>query len=82
VADTADWAAAAGAGLESALAIANAWRERSFPLTGADVLDLGFTAGPQIGALLRAVEDWWIAEDFAPDRAGCLARLRELAASA
>jgi poly(A) polymerase len=82
VADTADWAAAAVAGLESALAIANAWRERSFPLTGADVLDLGFTAGPQIGALLRAVEDWWIAEDFAPDRAGCLARLRELAASA
>jgi poly(A) polymerase len=72
--------AAAGAGLEEALAIAGAWRPRRFPLSGADVLDLGFTAGPDVGSLLRAVEDWWIDEDFVPDRAACLARLRELAA--
>jgi hypothetical protein len=25
------------------------------------------------------VEDWWIAEDFAPERQACLARLRLLA---
>jgi poly(A) polymerase len=77
VADDPDRAAVALVGLERALAIGGAWRERSFPLTGADVLDVGVTAGPQIGALLRAVEDWWIAEDFAPDRAACLAWLRE-----
>jgi poly(A) polymerase len=44
------------------------------------VLDLGYSSGPDVGSLLRAVEDWWIGEDFAPDRAACLARLRELAA--
>jgi hypothetical protein len=31
--------------------------------------------------LLAAVEAWWIAEDFAPDRAACLAKLEELAQS-
>ncbi|MEQ8355121.1 MAG: CCA tRNA nucleotidyltransferase [Kiloniellaceae bacterium] len=75
-----DAEAAAGAGLETALAIAGAWRPRRFPLTGGDVLDLGFTAGPDVGSLLRAVEDWWLDEDFLPGRDACLARLREEAA--
>src|SRR3546814_18263151 len=43
------------------------------------VLALGYSAGPDVGSLLRAVEEWWIAEDFAPDRGACLARLRTLA---
>jgi poly(A) polymerase len=72
--------ASAGAGLESALAIAAAWQPRSFPLTGADVLDLGFTSGPDVGSLLRSVEDWWLDEDFRPGRDDCLSRLKELAA--
>jgi len=75
-----DAEAAAGEGLEAALAIAGAWQPRSFPLTGADVLDLGFTSGPDVGSLLRAVEDWWLDEDFRPGRQDCLARLHELAA--
>jgi poly(A) polymerase len=72
-------AAAAKAGLEAALAAAEAWQPRKFPLTGADVLELGYAAGPDVGSLLRAVEDWWIGEDFAPDRGACLERLGELA---
>ena len=28
-----------------------------------------------LGDLLRDLEDWWIAADFQPDRATCLARL-------
>jgi poly(A) polymerase len=71
---------AALAGLQAALDIAAGWRERRFPLAGADVLRLGYSSGPDVGSLLRAVEDWWIAEDFAPDRAACLARLGELSA--
>ncbi|WP_193367412.1 CCA tRNA nucleotidyltransferase [Pelagibius marinus] len=70
---------AATAGLQAALAAAEAWQPREFPLSGADVLELGYAAGPDVGSLLRAVEDWWIGEDFAPDRAACLARLKELA---
>ncbi len=70
---------AAKAGLEAALAAAEAWQPRRFPLSGADVLDLGYAAGPDVGTLLRAVEDWWIGEDFLPDREACLARLAALA---
>ncbi len=66
------------AGLQKALGIAVDWQERRFPLGGADVLRLGYSSGPDVGSLLRAVEDWWIAEDFVPDRAACLARLRQL----
>ncbi|WP_299617775.1 CCA tRNA nucleotidyltransferase [Pelagibius sp.] len=71
--------AAAADTLRSALALVESWRPRSFPLSGSDVLALGFPAGPRVGALLRQVEDWWIAADLAPDRAACLDRLRELA---
>lgn len=71
--------ATALAGLTAAFAVADAWQERRFPLGGRDVLALGYTAGPDVGSLLRAVEEWWIAEDFAPDREACLARLRTLA---
>ncbi|NIA71648.1 CCA tRNA nucleotidyltransferase [Pelagibius litoralis] len=61
--------------LQSALAEVAAWRPRTFPLSGSDVLALGIPAGPQVGGLLRQVEDWWTAADFAPDRAACLAEL-------
>lgn len=70
----------AEAGLRAALAAADAWQPRRFPLAGADVLALGYRSGPEVGALLRAVEDWWIAEDFAPDREACRARLAAEAA--
>lgn len=71
-----DRRASALAGLAAAFDLADAWQERRFPLSGRDVLALGYKAGPDVGSLLRAVEDWWIAEDFAPDREACLARLR------
>jgi poly(A) polymerase len=73
--------ARAETGLGVALEAAAAWRERRFPLAGADVLALGYPSGPDVGSLLRAVEEWWIDEDFAPDREACLARLRALADS-
>lgn len=46
-----------------------------FPLKGADVLALGVAPGPRVGELLRALEDEWRAEDFAPGRDALLARL-------
>lgn len=57
------------------LARANAWTDRTFPLSGADVLALGLPPGPKVGELLRAVEDWWIDAGFTPDRAAALAEL-------
>jgi len=81
VAGDPDGRARAEKGLGVALEAAAAWRERRFPLAGADVLALGYPSGPDVGSLLRAVEEWWIDEDFAPDREACLARLRTLADS-
>ena len=46
-----------------------------FPLTGRDLRRRGVPAGPKLGRLLRALEGWWIARAFRPDRAACLAEL-------
>lgn len=54
------------------------WVAPPFPLTGDDVLSHGIKEGNRIGALLRAVETWWIDQDFAPDRNACLAYLSTL----
>jgi len=49
-------------------------------VSGEDVIALGVPAGPRVGALLRALEAWWIADDFRAERGALLAKLRELAA--
>jgi len=51
-----------------------------FPLEGRDVLALGLPPGPQVGALLRAVRDWWLAGGCGDDAAACRAELARLAA--
>ena len=43
------------------------------------LLEMGLAPGPRIGALISAVEEWWVAGDFAADRAACLAELERLA---
>jgi poly(A) polymerase len=57
------------------------WQPPRFPLGGADIMALGVPAGPRIGELLRALEAWWIAGDFAADEAALRVRLGELARS-
>ena len=68
------------AALRRALAEAEAWTPKTLPVSGADVQALGVGTGPQVGQVLREVERWWVAQDFAPDRSACLAKLREVAA--
>ena len=60
------------------LAAAATWKPIELPVKGRDVLALGISAGPKVGRLVNAVEAWWVENDFAPDRAACLARLAEL----
>lgn len=55
-----------------------AWPVPAFPLGGADVTGLGVAEGPRVGDLLGRVEAWWIAGDFAADRAACLEHLGEI----
>jgi len=54
------------------------WTPPRFPLRGDDVLDLGVAPGPDVGKLLGRVEEWWVAGDFAADRAAARAYLRTL----
>ena len=37
---------------------------------------------PTVGALLKSVEAWWVAEDFAPDEAALRRRLQQMLAAA
>jgi len=54
------------------------WSQPKFPVTGADLKAAGIEAGPGMGRMLAELERWWIEADFAPDKAECLARLRDL----
>lgn len=63
------------------LELARDWTPPRFPLSGRDVVALGVPPGPQVGALLAAVRDWWGEGDFAADRAQCLARLAQIASA-
>jgi poly(A) polymerase len=76
--------AAAAAGRErpdALLRLAEEWPVPVFPLRGQDLLAAGIPAGKEVGRLLDALRAWWEANDFAPDRAACLAQLARLRAS-
>jgi len=78
-----NWAAAGGddgAAWRDLLTLGRAWTPPTLPVTGADVLAAGAAKGPKVGETLRALEAWWIAGDFAADRAAALAKLKELVA--
>lgn len=68
--DDADHEAWAGLAL-----LARHWRAPTLPLTGEDVLAAGVPPGPQVGAVLRALEDWWVEGDFRADRTAALGEL-------
>jgi poly(A) polymerase len=63
------------AALVEFIAFIPGWSEPSFPLGGEDLIAMGISPGPRMGNLLSAVESWWRALDFAPDRRACLAEL-------
>ena len=63
----------------AALALAGTWTPPELPIGGNDALALGLKPGPKVGALIEAVERWWIAGDFSADRTACLAELKRLA---
>ena len=46
-----------------------------FPLEGRDVLALGVSPGPQVGALLRATRAWWLAGGCVAGLEACRAEL-------
>lgn len=72
------WARAANAGDEDwtrLFHLPDEWDMPVFPVTGGDMLAAGIEPGPQVGEMLTALEDWWIAGGFTADRDELLARL-------
>ncbi len=62
--------------LRAARAVADDLPALRLPIAGRDLLALGVGRGPGLGRLLKQVEAWWIAADFRPDHAACLAEAR------
>lgn len=62
-----------------AFEIVREWKRPNFPLSGRDAVAIGVAAGPRVGEVLKSVEAWWIAGDFAAPRDACLAELRRRA---
>jgi poly(A) polymerase len=66
--------------LALALHLVAEWHPPPFPIGGADIMAAGVPQGPAVGEVLRALEEWWLAQDFAPDRDALLERLNRAAA--
>jgi tRNA nucleotidyltransferase/poly(A) polymerase len=58
------------------------WTAPRFPLSGRDVVGAMMPSGPAVGTVLRSIEAWWIAQDFAPDERALRARLQQELAAA
>ena len=62
--------------LAAALAFAQAWLRPRFPVTGEQIKAAGVSQGPDVGQVRRAVEAWWIENDFPDDPDAAQAALR------
>lgn len=60
------------------LSIADGWERPRFPLTGREAMAAGAKEGPEVGRVLAAVEAWWLDEDFLPDEAQLLEKLKSV----
>ena len=70
-----DATAAALEPLRQALA---AWRPKTLPVAGADLIAAGVPAGPEVGEIMRALEAWWVDQDFQPNHDALLEKARAL----
>jgi poly(A) polymerase len=55
------------------------WKPPRLPLTGDEVMAAGVPAGPNVGLIMREVEDWWIDADFPDDKLSIIERLKAVA---
>ncbi|MCW5697625.1 MAG: CCA tRNA nucleotidyltransferase [Bauldia sp.] len=58
------------------------WTAPVFPLSGRDLIAAGLRPGPELGAILKDLESWWITEDFAPEKSVLLNRFQQRIAAA
>jgi poly(A) polymerase len=70
-----DFAAEDWAGL---LDLPERWPLPRFPVSGADLARRGVASGPEMGRLLKGLEDWWMGAGF-PEKDAVLQQLDALA---
>ncbi len=61
--------------------VAQSWEKPSFALTAKDVINMGISQGPMVGAILKEVEDWWAENDFIDDKFSLIERLKAIVQS-
>ena len=62
-------------GWKRMLRLPDRWPIPRLPVSGGDLIELGLTPGPEIGAALKRLEDWWVASDFKPRKDELLKRV-------
>ena len=70
-----DHAMLTGDDVRDFVAACRSWRRPDFPIKGEDLIEAGLKPGPQVGELMRALEDWWISGDFLASKAEVLEEL-------
>ncbi|MGK2740423.1 CCA tRNA nucleotidyltransferase [Tepidicaulis sp. LMO-SS28] len=58
------------------LAMADSWERPKLPLTGQMVHAAGVPDGPEVGRVMREVEEWWVDSDFIEDEFSIIERLK------
>jgi poly(A) polymerase len=61
-------------GYSRLLKFAEKWTAPKFPLKGADLQAIGVPTGPEMGKLLKRLEEEWVEADFRPDGGALLER--------
>ena len=54
---------------------------KKLPISGNNLIDLGFREGEQIGEYLKSVKDWWLENNCKPNRVECIEYLKSLPGS-
>ncbi len=53
------------------------WDIPIFPIRGSDMLDLGYEAGPELGKIMKDLEEYWFDKDFEPSFEALIGLLRK-----
>lgn len=61
-------------GFSRLLTFAGKWQKPEFPLRGGDLAELGAVEGPDLGALLKELENEWIESGFEMSRGALMKR--------
>ncbi|MEO4041291.1 CCA tRNA nucleotidyltransferase [Hoeflea sp. CAU 1731] len=68
------------AGYSRLIAFCERWERPVMPVRGKDLTALGVQAGPEMGRILKAIEEAWIASDFRLDRTALLEMVPDIQA--